>query len=357
MSLFTKKHSLAGIDISESSIKLVELSQGVSRGQPVYRLEHYGVVPVPDGSISGTKVSDPAALANAMKSLLATSRCKAKRVAVAVPGNAVISKKLSLPADMSAREMGALVQLEADQFVPYSLDDVRIDYEVRGPSSISTENVDVVLAASRIDHVDDRVNAVAAAGLDAVIVDSESFALDNACMELGDGAKWVEGQGAYAIADIGKNSTSVMVVSDGEVVYTREQSIGAGRLNEDIQHRYGLDVEAAEKARKDGSLPADYSDSIVQPFMNVLGQEIRSALQFYRAVESAEDVSRLFLTGGGACIQGIRESLEQSLRIPTRVFSPLTALSTAPDVHMNQLKIMGPSLAVACGLALRRFDS
>jgi len=357
MSLFAGKNKpLVGVDIGPSYIKVVELSRSVSRGEDTYRLDRFGIGAVPAGSLEGHRVVKPADLGAALQSLLKSSGIKAKRAAVAVSGSSVITKTLSLPAGMSDRELEALVQIEADQYIPYSLDEVRIDFEVLGPTRGSAENVDILLAASHSANVEERVSVANSAGLEAAVVDVEAFALQNACEQLSDECVTEEG-GAVALVDIGAMTTSVVVIQDGQVVYTREQNIGGARLSEDIQHRYGLDPAEAEEAKRSGELPDDYSPTVLLPFVELLAQDIKGALQFYSAAGSGADVSKLFITGGSAVLPELGTRVAEETGVPTRLFNPMTNMTLASAVRAHNLEEQAPALAVACGLALRRYDA
>ncbi len=357
MSLFSGQlKPLVGVDIGPSVIKMVELAHTSSRGVGAYRLERFGVGNVPDGAVDGRKVVDAEALAGAIKQTLKNAGIKAKRAAAAVAGSSVITKTLSLPAGMGHRELEALVQLEADQYIPYTLEEVKIDFEVLGPSRNATENVDVLLAASHSENVDERVKVIRASGLEPVVIDVEAFAIANACEHLSGEWPAADEEVAVAIADVGAYSTTVIVVQQGRVVYTREQNIGGNRLSEDIQHRYGMSSDEAEVAKRSGDLPDDYSEFIRRPFLEMLAQEIRGALQFYHAAGTGADVNRLFLTGGAAAMPELARLVSQHADIPAKVFNPFGYMEMAPSVHVNKLKDMAPSLAVACGLAMRRFD-
>lgn len=357
MSLFAgKQKPLVGIDIGPSYIKVVELSRTLSRGVDSYRLDKFGLGPVPAGALEGHRVAKPGELGAALQDLLKRSGIKAKRAAVAVSGSSVITKTLSLPAGMSDRELEALVQLEADQYIPYSLDEVKIDFEVLGPTRGSAENVDILLAASHSANVEERVSVVRSAGVEPVVVDVEAFALQNACEQLTEDCAVNDGT-AVAIVDVGAFTTSVIVIQGGQVVYTREQNIGGARLSEDIQHRYGLGPDQAEEAKHSGELPDDYTTTVLEPFVELLAQDIRGALQFYSAAGSGEDVSKLFVTGGGAVLPDLGTRVSEETGVPARLFNPLANMSLASQVRVDRLKEVAPSLAVACGLALRRFDA
>lgn len=354
MSLFSEDAKpFVGVDIGPSSIKVVELSAASGRGPAAYRLERCGMGATPPGTMDGRHVTKAKELGAAVKETLKSAGIKTRRAAVAVASSSVITKVLALPKGMGDRELEALVQLEADQYIPYALEEVKIDFEILGPSRIAPDSVDVLLAASHSENVDELGAAVQAAGLDLALVDVESFAIRNACEQLT--ANWpllMKSDTAVAVVDLGSLTTTVMVTQSGQVVYSRDQNIGGGRLTEEIQARYGLDAIQAEKAKCVGNLPNDYAQTVRRPFVEALAQEIRSALQFYYSAGAGEDVRKVFLTGGGAALPELAATLQES-GISAEVVDPFAGMTIAPRINTTRLKESASSYVVACGLALR----
>jgi len=240
MSWFSQKQSaVLGIDISTAAIKLLELSKVGAR----YRVESYAVAPLPQDAVIDKNIANIEVIADAIKIALKQSGSKLKQASVAVAGSSVMTKVIPMPASLTDDEMEEQIMVEADQYVPYSLDEVNFDFEVQGENENNPEMVNVLLAASRKEIIEDRVEVLAKAGLKAKIVDVEAFAMENAFSLLIDQLPdAVEGQ-TVAIVDIGATMTALNVLYNCRTVYTREQGFGGKQLTEEIQRRYGLTYE------------------------------------------------------------------------------------------------------------------
>jgi type IV pilus assembly protein PilM len=282
------------------------------------------------------------------------SGTKARNAAVAVSGGAVITKVISMSASLSDAEMETQIQLEADQYIPYPLEEVNIDFDVLGPSDAGGDMVDVLLAASRRENVDDRVSALEVAGLTAVIVDVEAYAMENACSLLladrGGEPKTV------AVADIGASTTTLHVLHGGHTAYTREQNFGAQQLVEDVQRRYGLSRDQAMAQIAEDGLPAKYAVEVLGPFKEALAQQIGRALQFFYGASTFNRADQIILAGGAANIKNVDQLVEERLGIPTAVANPFAHMSLSPKIRSELLKRDAPALMIATGLALRGFE-
>ena len=352
MFLRRKKPSLLGIDISTAAIKLLELSKAGT----LLRVESYGVVPLPQDAVVEKTIANAEAIGNTVKAVVAQSGSKLKHVAVAVAASSVISKVISMPGNLSDDEMEAQIELEADQYIPYALDEVSLDFEVQGRSDKNPDMVDVLLVASRRENVEDRVAAVELAGLKVEIVDIESYALENAFSliinQLPEGGP----ETTIAIADIGATMTTLNVLHNGRIIYTREQGFGGKQLTEEIQRRYGLSYEEAGLAKKHGGLPDNYMTEVLEPFKQALAQQVGRSLQFFLSSSSHKGVDNLVLAGGCASIAAIDRYVEQSLGIPTIVANPFLNMSLSNRVKPQSLSNDASAMMTACGLALRSFD-
>ncbi len=353
MSLFGGKNTpVLGIDISTAAVKLLELSRAGAR----YRVESYSVAPLPQDAVVDKNIANVDVIGDVIKTALKRSGSKVKHACVAVSGSAVMNKIISMPASLDELEMEEQIQVEADQYIPYSLDEVRLDFEVQGPSENNPEKVDVLLAASRKENVDDRVEALKKAGLKAKIVDVEAFATENAFTLLVDQLPDViEGQ-TVAIADVGATMSTLNVMHDFRTVYTREQGFGGKQLTEEIQRRYGLSYEEAGLAKKHGGLPDNYTTDVLNPFMQALVQQIARSLQFFVSSSANRGVDNIVLAGGCASIPGIDKLVEQNLGIPAFVANPFINMALSNKVKPQSLSNDAPAMLLACGLALRSFD-
>ena len=352
---FKKKTTpVLGIDISATAIKLLELSRSGSK----YRVESYAVEPLPANSVVDKNISDADAVGEAIGRAAKKSGSRTKDAAVAVAGSAVITKIITMPANLTDNEMNNQIQLEADQYIPFSLDEVSLDFEVIGPTEGNPDQVDVLLAASRSENVDLRVAALDVAGLKAKIVDVEAFALENTVMMM---ARDLFGGGeglTIAIADVGSAVTTFSVLENLKIIYSREQNFGGAQLTEEIQRRYGLSYEEAGMAKKlgkQGGLPDNYEPEVLEPFKESMAQQISRAQQFFFSSSQIASIDHLILAGGCASIPGIAPTVESSVGVPTIVANPFANMSVSSKVGAQSLSNDSPALMVSCGLALRSF--
>lgn len=352
-SLFQKKQPpLLGLDISSTAVKLLELSQSGGR----YRVESYAVEPLPLNSVVEKTISDVEAVGEAIKRAVKRSGSKTKNAAVAVAGSAVITKIISMPASLSDEDMASQIELEADQYIPYPLEEVNIDFEIMGKSENDDERVDVLLAASRSENVDVRIAACEIGGLKAAVVDVEAYAMENAAGLL---ASQLPERGVgktVAIIDIGATMTTLSVLHDNKIIYTREQVFGGKQLTEEIQRRYGLSYEEAGMAKRQGGLPDNYVPEVLEPFKEAMAQQVSRSLQFFFSSSQYNSVDHIVLAGGSASIAGVDELIEAKLGTNTTVANPFANMSLSPRVKAQTLSNDAPALMISCGLALRSFD-
>ncbi|MBL3528088.1 MAG: pilus assembly protein PilM [gamma proteobacterium endosymbiont of Lamellibrachia anaximandri] len=351
-----KNPPLIGIDISSTTIKLLELSKNVGRTGAMYRVEAYGVEPLPPNAVVEKNIADVDAVGEAIRAVVNRSGTRAKQVAVAVSGSAVITKVISMPSALSDQDMESQIQLEADQYIPYPLEEVNIDFEVLGPSDKNPELVDVLLAASRSENVDDRVAAMELAGLNAAIVDVEAYAMENACTQLVDQLPERGVDQTIAVADIGATTTTLNVLHNNKIIYTREQNFGGRQLTEEIQRRYGLSLEEAGMAKRQGGLPDNYVPEVLEPFKEAMVQQVSRSLQFFFSSSAFSSVEHIVLAGGSSSIPGVDELTEEKLGTPASVANPFANMSVSSKVKPQALSADAPALMIACGLALRNFD-
>ena len=259
---------LIGVDISSVSIKLVELSDD---GRGGYKLEGYATQPLPKGAIVDGNVSDLEKVIDVMRLAWKLLGTREKRIALALPTAAVISKKVQMAAGMREEDMEAQVEAEANQYIPFSLDEVNIDFQILGPAANNPDEVEVLIVASRKEKIEDRVAVAEGAGLKALVMDVESYATEAAYSLVANQLPNAGREQTVMIADIGAAMMHVNVLHDNKSIYTREQSFGGGQLTQEIQSRFGLSLEEAEIAKRRGGLPDSYELEVLQPFM---GREI-----------------------------------------------------------------------------------
>ena len=347
-----KSNVLLGLDISSTSVKLLELSRSGDR----YRVEAYGVEPLPPNAVVEKNISDVEGVAEAVKRLVSRSKASTIQVAVAVAGSAVITKTIEMDATLNDTEMENQIIVEADQYIPYPLDEVAIDFEVQGVSERNSEQVEVLLAACRRENVELREAALDLSGAKARIVDIEAHAMKRAFElikpQLGSNADDL----VVAILDIGATMTTLSVLADDRSIYTREQLFGGKQLTEEIQRRYSLSVEEAGLAKKQGGLPDDYEQECLPTFKEAVLQQVTRSLQFFFSSSQYDDVDYIVLAGGTSSIDGLAEIIENKLGTPTIIANPFIDMSLASKVDADALANDAPAMMISCGLAMRSFD-
>ncbi len=353
MGLFGRRSApIIGLDISSTAAKVLELSRSGDR----YKVEAYSVEPLPPNAVVEKNIGDVESVGDAVRRAVKRSATKAKNVAVAVAGSAVITKIITMDRDMSEDDMESQIELEADQYIPYSLDEVNMDFEVLGPSEQDPDKVEVLLAASRSDNVDVRVAACELGGLVPKVVDVEAFALENAYSLL---AQDLPGGGVgqtIALVDIGATMTTLSVLHDGAIIYTREQAFGGKQLTEEVQRRYGLTYEEAGLAKRQGGLPDNYGPEVLEPFKESMGQQVNRSLQFFYASSQYGQVARIILAGGCAAIEGADQVIAQKTGCEVSIANPFANMTVSPKLRAEVLQNDAPSLLIACGLAMRTVD-
>jgi len=351
-----KNPPLVGLDISTTAVKLLELTQTSGKSGSLYRVESYGVEPLPPNAVVEKNIADVEAVGETIAKVMQKTGSKAKHAAVAVSGSAVITKVISMPSSMSDSEMEGQIQLEADQYIPYPLEEVNIDFQLLGPSDKNPDMVDVLLAASRSENVEDRVTALDLAGLTAAVVDVEAYAMETACTQLLDQFPEGGADQTIAVADVGATNTTLNVLHNNKIIYTREQNFGGRQLTEEIQRRYGLSREEAGMAKRQGGLPDNYGPEVLEPFKEAMAQQINRSLQFFYSSSAFNSVDHIVLAGGTASIPGVDELVEDRVGIPTTIANPFANMSVASRVKPQRLSSDAPALMIAVGLALRAFD-
>ncbi|HEJ1746477.1 TPA: type IV pilus assembly protein PilM [Pseudomonas aeruginosa] len=347
-----KANTLLGIDISSTSVKLLELSRSGGR----YKVEAYAVEPLPPNAVVEKNIVELEGGGQALSRVLVKAKTNLKSAVVAVAGSAVITKTIEMEAGLSEDELENQLKIEADQYIPYPLEEVAIDFEVQGLSARNPERVDVLLAACRKENVEVREAALALAGLTAKVVDVEAYALERSYALLSSQLGAGTDQLTVAVVDIGATMTTLSVLHNGRTIYTREQLFGGRQLTEEIQRRYGLSVEEAGLAKKQGGLPDDYDSEVLRPFKDAVVQQVSRSLQFFFAAGQFNDVDYIVLAGGTASIQDLDRLIQQKIGTPTLVANPFADMALNGKVNAGALASDAPALMIACGLALRSFD-
>jgi len=343
---------MLGLDISSSSVKLVELGQDKA-GNLV--LERCAIVPLERGWITDGNIEKFDEVADAVRRLVKKSGAKTKNVAMALPPSAVITKKITLPGGMSDQELEMQVETEANQYIPFPLDEVSLDFCIVGPSAASAGDVDVLIAASRREKVQDIQGLAEAAGLKPVIVDVESYASRLATSRLIANLP-NKGLGTIvALFEVGAQTTSMQVIRDDEVLYDRDQAFGGAQLTQLIVRQYGFSLEEAESKKRSGELPDDYESSVLRPFVESMVQEIGRALQFFFTSTPHNKVDYVMLAGGSAALPGLTAAVTKHTTFACSLVNPFEGMEMGEGVRLKKITREAPSYLTACGLALRRF--
>jgi len=351
--LSPRARPLIGVDISSSSVKMVELSAASGGG---YRVERYAVESLPREAVSDGNIANLDAVSEAIRRGWRRLGTSTKFVALALPASAVITKKIILPAGLRDQELEVQVESEANQYIPFALDEVNLDFQVIGPAASGADEDEVLIAASRKEKVEDRVAAAEAAGLKALVMDVESYAslsaFDLVQADLPDGGQ----DKIIALVDAGANVMNVSVLRNGVQVYAREQAFGGFLLTQDIMRHFGMSLEEAESGKRTGSLPESYETELLRPFMDALALEVSRALQFFFTSTQFNQVDHIVLAGGCAVIPGLAETVAGRTQVDTHIANPFSGMSLSSKIRPKNLAADAPALLVACGLALRRFD-
>jgi type IV pilus assembly protein PilM len=347
----TKSPPLLGLDIGSSSIRLLQLSRHGSS----YRIDHFAIEPLPQGVIVEKSVQDIEAISDAIQSAVRNSGSNSKNCAVAVSGSAVFTKAISLPANLADADIESQVQIEANQYIPYPLDEISLDFEVLGPSARNADMVDILLAASKNENVESRQDALESLGLKASVVDVESFAVANA-FELIREREGIRSTETVGIFDIGYDLSTLLILRNGRVVYTRDHPFGGNQLMEEITRRYDMTPEQARFFMRGEPGPENFEEEVLEPFMLNVVHQISRALQFYSSSAEFSNIRTMYLAGSMASVKGLADVVEQELGIKTGIADPVSGLEIAPSVAVAALTRNAPNLMVAMGLALRGFD-
>ncbi len=354
LSIFgSKARALIGVDISSSSVKMVELA---SDGKNGYRVERYTIEVLPKDVVSDGNIVNLEAAAESVKRAWKKLATSTKHVAIALPAAAVIAKKIIVPAGQREEELQLQVESEANQYIPFALEEVNLDFQVLGPAPSSPDEIEVLIAASRKEKVEDRVAVVEAAGLKPTVMDVETYAILSSFelieKQFPDGGK---GQ-IIALVDVGANVMNLTVLRNDQQLYAREQAFGGNQLTQDIARQYGMSFEEAEAAKRSNNLPDNYEAELLRPYIESMALEVSRALQFFFTSTQFNKIDHIVLSGGCAVIPGADEVVASRTQINTIVANPFADMVLSDRVRAKNLLTDASSLMVACGLALRRFD-
>lgn len=345
-----RSEEILGIDISASAVKLVGL--GGTAQRPI--LEYCAKDVLPEGVMVDGAVEQADELSQALRRLVKMSGAKTRNVAVALPASAVITKKITIPADLRDLDLEYQVESEAKQYIPFPIEDVSLDFFELGPSAAVPGSVDVLIAAARRERVEALQDLLEVAGLRPVVVDVRSYAT---CMALGRvidlQAKTTPGT-LSVLFKLGANSITMQVMRGQDLVYEREQSLGGAQLTQKIANYYGLSIAEAEARKCKGTLAHDYEGRILIPYVDNLVQELGRALQFFFNSTQYNKVNQVLLAGGGALLPGLALAVASQIQVPCTVVNPFEGMALGSKLDRTRIQQEAPAYLGACGLALRR---
>ena len=339
-----------GVDISSTSVKLIQLSNKNGK----YQVDAYSVLPLEENDVLDKTIMQPENVGEVLERAYNLANPNTKDTATAVPTTSAITKTVEMDTDMTEDEREVQIRVDAEQYIPYPLDEVSLDFEIQNINAKNSNKVDVLLVATRTENIEKRTEVLEIAGLRPKIVEIESHAIERAYSLLVDNLPM--GANVVGLLDIGHTQMTLTVLDRGKVVYTREQSFGGKQLTQEIQQRYGLSVSEAGFAKKERNLPDDYETEVLYPFLDGLSQQTARALQFFFSSSQYTEIDHLLLAGGSANIQGLSKLLQDNLGYRVTVAAPFLRMGFAPQVDAKKLEADAPALLIACGLALRSFD-
>lgn len=340
--------------MSPSSVKVVELVPGQKTS---IRLQHYAIEAIPPGAIADGNIEQPDVIAEALNRALRRMGSRTREAALALPASAVITKRIALPAGLSEDDYEMQVESEASQYIPFAIEEVNLDFQIIGPSSGGEEDVEVLLAASRKEKVEDRVAVAEMCGLKPVVMDIDSYAARQVIDHFAAGLENA-GQGQIiAVFDIGAYMTNVSIVLNGQTIFERDQTFGGAQLTQDLVRLFGFPPDEAEARKKNGDLPENYRTDVLIPFVEQGAADAARALQFFFTSTPYARVDRIYLAGGSSVVPGLADAIAERTSVPVDILNPFAAMEIDGAMREKQLRLDAPALLTACGLAMRRFDS
>ncbi len=349
--MFRRAKALVGLDIGSSAVKAVELKPAGKS----YKVTGFGTEALPPDSIVDGAIIDGAAVADAIRRLFDAHHIKTKDVAASLSGNAVIVKKISLPI-MSDAELAESIYWEAEQYIPFDIQDVNLDYQIldRGDAASGNGTMDVLLVAAKKEKIADYTGVIAQAGRSAVVVDVDAFALQNA-FEVNYG---IAPNAVVVLLNAGASATNINILQCDQSVFTRDISIGGNAYTEALQRELNLPFETADALKR--GLPVDgvtYDDA--RPVLRAVTEnvmlEIQKTFDFFKATAASDKIDRIMLSGGASRAEGFTEMLSDRFEAPVEAFDPFKKVTfDAKKFKTESAADVAPTVAVAVGLALRR---
>ena len=345
----SQKKDIIGVDIGSSSVKLVQLREA----KGVYHLSSIGIAPLPPEAIVDGAIMDSSSVVEVIDDLVKSLKLKVKNVATSISGHSVIIRKIKLPI-MTEEEMEASIQWEAEQYIPFEISEVNLEFQILGPDSADPSQMNVILVAAKKDFVNDYVAVFNECGLAPIVLDIDCFAMENAF----EANREIDEQGVVALVNMGSSAMNVNVLKDGVSVFTRDITVGGNMINEEIQKRLGLSSEDAETLKLGGSVDGVdkvAADEVIVDAMESLVQEVQRSLDFFSATASDDKIQTVFVTGGVSRNPAIVKLLKERLDLPVELLNAFSqVVIDEKNFDMEYVDAIGPLMSVAVGLAMRR---
>jgi type IV pilus assembly protein PilM len=346
--LFGAREGVVGVDIGTRSIKLVQLKQ--VKGE--YHLVNLSVGQLPPEAIVDNAIMDAAAVAHCIRGLVESQRVQTKNVATSVAGHSVIIRNIFMPV-MTEEEVEASIEWEAEQYIPFDISDVNLDFQIVGPDAKDPSQIKVLLVAAKKDFIDEYLSVFNECGLNPVVMDIDCFALENSFQ-----ANYEQDQQVVSLIDIGANSMNINILDSGMSLFTRDVQVGGNMFNEEIQKRLGLTSDEAELVKLGGTIEEiqpEVVGEIISDSVGNLVQEVQRSLDFFTATSTDKKVEKVFLSGGVAKTIGLVDRLQEKLGVSVEVMNPLRNVTIDSEkFDMEYVESVLPFLAIGTGLAMRR---
>ncbi|WP_344702548.1 type IV pilus assembly protein PilM [Halomonas cibimaris] len=352
MRFWNRQNGLIGIDITSVTVKLLELKPAGHS----YQVESYAVRPLPDGTVDERRIQDIDAVADVLGRAVKHARPSTRKAAVAVPASSAITKTLLLPASLSEEEIEARIISESDHHIPFPFNEVAFDFYCLGPSALNEDEQRVLLVACRHQDISQLTDTLELAGLEPVVVDVESFAMERAFevlrQQLGERSR--DPDACIGLVDVGATMNAFHVMRGENIVYSRDTVFGGRRLTDAICHRYDMSVQQAGYAKKHGGLPDDYQTEVLEPFLDTIVQQVGRSLQLYYSAGRHHEVREIVLAGGSSVLPGLAERIAADSGMQVTVANPFARMAVSRHIDRDALTSDAPAMLTACGLAMRK---
>ncbi len=346
---FNKKNKLVGLDIGSRTLKVAEVVEKASG----LVLKKIGFIDIAPGMIEDGFIKKPEEVADSLRQLFKAYNIKEDNVAVSIGGYSVLIKNISVDT-MSEEELQDRIKFEAEQYIPFDIDEVNLDFHILGEHDHNPNQMNVLLVAAKKEIVNDYVDLVRIAGLNPCIIDADTFAIQNIFE-----ANYDIPEEAVALIDIGAIKTSINIMKNNTPVFMRDVSLGCGQINQQIIKAADCTFEEAEQIKHSSEtdkISEEEKNNITGTVIDGWCVEIQRALDFYYSMSPEDQISKIFLSGGGAKLEDFRYLLAQQTSSEVKVFNPFESLEVDDKFDSSYLEQIAPQAAICMGLAIRRVD-